>query len=178
MTLENFVNFITNPSLFPSKIHSNSSLELCGRKMICVAVHEQAEPSNVLLRRVRDGRIETNVLEKKPAMDIERDLWVWATHKVRYGELNAVPLLLNDVDPLTPNRQKQEITLFIPDYGAIHHSFLPNLSDVFDKDLLGLSVLSTLCSLSLTRMDLNEIQNISHQLWTNYVNIFLQPEKT
>ena len=157
MNLEKFVNFIAGPSLFPSVTHFNSFLDLCGRKMECVVVHEQTKRNNVFcLYRVKDGPVQMNVFEKKTSSDKETVFLNWAKNRVRYGDLNAVPLLLNDVEPMQPGGEGAEISLFIPDYGATLNSFLKNCSTVFDKELLGLSLLSTICSISCVNKDLHD----------------------
>jgi len=71
----------------------------------------------------------------------------WAKNWVRYGDLPAFPLLLNAVDILPPELQQQgkEFNLFIPFDDATLDSLITKY-EWQDRELLGLSLISTFCS--------------------------------
>ena len=158
-TIEQFVRFIAGPSMYAPKTHFNLSLQLCGRKFDAVILHQKKKRDNVInLYYVRDGKQQFNVFQKRGTSDAEIQFLHWARNRVRYGDLNAVPLILDDINPgqtATHGSQRNEFSFFTPDYGNTLQQFL-DLSDFVDMRILSLTLLSTLCSVSCANNDSHE----------------------
>ena len=169
-TLEEFVKFIAGPSLLTPTTHFNLSLELCDRTMRGVIVHQQSKRDNVLeIYFVQDNLVQLHVFKKQSTSRAEICFLHWAKNRVKCGDLNGVPLLLSKVNKeqlseressergskQTDPKKTSEVSFFIPDYGQTLNSYFKNCPFYFDKQLLGLSLLSTICSISCINTDLH-----------------------
>ena len=168
--LEDFVKFIVGPSLRKQETEFNLSLELCDRKMPGVRVAQKVKRNNVLeVYYVKDEMIQFSVVRKQSSTPNEIIFLNWARDKIRRGDLGAIPLLLNNVEPQQLNGRRKngevqgslhpETNFFIPDYGMTLDYYFKNSSRFVDTDVLGLSLLSTLSSISCVNTDLHS-QNI------------------
>ena len=158
-TLQEFAKFITSPSLIRTTENFDLTLDLCERKMRGTTMLQQNKQNKVLvLYLVLDDTVELKVFEKKNASRKELCFLSWARNRVRYGDLSGVPLLLNDVniDSRKNKKDDPQISIFTPDYGLTLCNFMKNSSSIYDKNIVCLSLLSTLCSIPSINRDLHD----------------------